>query len=105
MALNNWSLEKARRIFYVCSEVRDFGKAVESLFRRTYPENMDVVRENVLKAFLENCTETADFRMTVKRTKPQTLQEAVKNAIQVECIWLEESERRQTTKPTNPCLI
>ena len=32
MAMNNWSLEKARRIFYVCSEVRDFGKAVESLF-------------------------------------------------------------------------
>ena len=154
MALNNWSLEKARRIFlcllrgqaesfayglplevqsnwaslkahmeerfglfamrdsYIAEaklrrkksdeNFRDFGQAVESLFRRAYPGNMDVIRENALTTFLENCSNTADFRMAVKRTKPQTLQEAVKNAIQEECIRLGESEKKAANKPNKP---
>ena len=81
---------------------RDFGQAVESLFRRAYPENLDVVRENALTTFLENCNESADFRMAVKRTKPQTLQEAVKNAIQEECIRLGESEKKNANRPNKP---
>ena len=63
---------------------------MESLFRRAYPDSLDVIRENALTTFLEN---SADFRMAVKRTKPQTLQEAVKNAIQEECIKMGESEK------------
>ena len=53
---------------------RHFGQAVESLSRRAYPENLDVVRENALTTFLENCSDSADFRMAVKQTRPQTLQ-------------------------------
>ena len=152
MALNNWSQEKARRIFlcllrgqaesfayglpyevqsnwkslkghmeerfgllamrdsYIAEaklrrkkadeNFRDFGQAVESLFRRAYPESLDVIRENALTTFLENCSDSADFRMAVKRTKPQTLQEAVKNAIQEECIRLGESDKKN--KPAKP---
>ena len=129
-ALNNWSQEKARRIFlcllrgqaesfayrlplekqsnwsslknhveeksgllamrysYIAEaklrrkksneHFKDFGQDVESLFRRTSPESLDVVMENALTSFLEKCSDSADFRMTVKRTKPQTFQEAVK---------------------------
>ena len=81
---------------------RDFGQAVESLFRRAYPESLDVIRENALTTFLENCSDSADFRMAVKRTKPQTLQEAVKNAIQEECIRMGESEKKSMSKPSKP---
>ena len=81
---------------------RDFGQAVESLFRRAYPENLDVDRENALTTFLENCSNSADSRMAVKRTKPHTLQEAVKNAIQEECIRLGESEKKNANRPNKP---
>ena len=76
---------------------RDFGQAVES-FRRAYSENLDVVRENTLTTFLENCSESADFRMAVKNTKPHTLQEA----IQEECIRLGESEKKNANRPNKP---
>ena len=81
---------------------RDLGQAVEKFFRRAYPENLDVVRENALTTVLENCSDSADFRMAVKRTRPQTLQDAVKNVIQEECIRLGESEKQSTSKPTRP---
>ena len=55
-------------------KIIDFGQAVESLFRLAYPENLDVVTENALTTFLENCSDYADFRMAVKRTIPETLQ-------------------------------
>ena len=73
---------------------RDFGQAVESLFRGAYPESLDVIRENALTTFLENCSDSADFRVAVKCTKPQTLQEAVKNAIQKNVYGWEKVTRR-----------
>jgi hypothetical protein len=42
----------------------------------TYPENPDIVEENAMKAFLDNCGQSEDFRLAVKRTRPKTLQEA-----------------------------
>ena len=80
---------------------RDFGQAVES-FRKAYSENLDVVRENTLTTFLENCSDSADFSMAVKNTKPHTLQEAVKNAIQKACIRLGESEKKNANRPNKP---
>ena len=79
---------------------RDFGQAVESLFRRAYPKSLDVIRENALTTFLKIVAIRRTFRMAVKRTKPQTLQEAVKNAIQEECIRFGESDKKN--KPTKP---
>lgn len=31
--------------------LRDFGKAIEDLYRRAYPENPDIVEENANKSF------------------------------------------------------
>jgi hypothetical protein len=30
--------------------LRDFGQALEDLYRRVYPENLDIVEENAMKA-------------------------------------------------------
>lgn len=40
--------------------------------------------------------------MTVKRIKPQTLREAIKNSIQEECIRIGESDKENMHKPTKP---
>ena len=59
--------------------LRDFGQALEDLYRRACPENPDIVEENAIKAFLDKCGQSEDFRLAVKR--PKTLQEAVVNAM------------------------
>lgn len=61
--------------------LRDFGQALEDLYRRAYPENPDIVEENAIKAFLDKCGQSDDFRLAVKRTRPKTLQEDVINAM------------------------
>jgi predicted metalloprotease len=62
--------------------LRDFGQALEDLYRRAYPANPDIVEENAITAFLDKCGQFEDFRLAVKRTSPKTLQEAVVNAMQ-----------------------
>ena len=59
---------------------RDFGQAVD-LFRRAYPDNPQIVQEHAIKAFLDKCGQSEDFRLAVKGTRPKTLQEAVTNAM------------------------
>lgn len=66
--------------------LRDFGQAIEELYRRAYPENSDIVEEKAIKSFLDKCGQSEDFRLAVKRTRPKTLQEAVLNAMQEECL-------------------
>ena len=56
---------------------RDFGQALEDLYRRAYPNNPEIVQESAIKTFLNKCGQSEDFRLAVKRTKPKTLQEAV----------------------------
>lgn len=72
--------------------LRDFGQAIEDLYRRAYPENPDIVEENAIKSFLDKCGQSEDFRLAVKRTRPKTLQEAVLNAMQEECLRVGERE-------------
>jgi hypothetical protein len=50
--------------------LRDFGQALEDLYRRAYPENSDIVEENAMKAFLDKCGQSEDFRLAVKMTRP-----------------------------------
>jgi predicted metalloprotease len=50
--------------------LRDFGQALEDLYRRTYPENPNIVEENAMKAFLDKCGQSEDFRLAVKMTRP-----------------------------------
>ena len=69
---------------------RDFGQAIEDLYRRAYPENLEHVQESSMKTFMDNCSDTEDFRLGVKRTRPKTLQDAVTAAMQEECIIMTE---------------
>ena len=57
-----------------------FGQAVEDLYRKAYPNNMDILKEQAMITFLDNCHESVDFRLAVKRTSPKTIQETVTNA-------------------------
>ncbi|CAC5364672.1 unnamed protein product [Mytilus coruscus] len=50
--------------------LRDFGQAIEDLYRRAYPGNPEIVEENSIKAFLDKCGQSEDFRLAVKRTRP-----------------------------------
>ena len=80
--------------------LRDFGQALEDIYQRAYPENPDIVEENAIKAFLDKCGQSDDFRLAVKRTRPKTLQEAVINAMQEECLRVGGKELTKE-KPVN----
>jgi hypothetical protein len=56
---------------------RDFGQAIADLYRRAHLNNRDYVEEASLKTFLDNCNVDEEFRLAVKRMRPNTLQEAV----------------------------
>lgn len=72
---------------------RDFGQAIEDLYRKAYPDNREYIKESSLKTFLDNCSEDSDFRYAVKRIRPKTLQDAITAAMQEECIRLGENSR------------
>ncbi|CAC5415589.1 unnamed protein product [Mytilus coruscus] len=79
--------------------LRDFGQAIEDLYRRAYPGNPEIVEENSIKAFLDKCGQSEDFRLSVKRTRPNTLQEAVINSMQEECLRVGEKDLAKHFKP------
>ena len=72
---------------------REFGQVVEDLYRKAYPNNLDIVKEQSLITFLDNCHESTDFRLAVKRTNPKTTQEAITSAMKEECLRLTENEK------------
>lgn len=73
---------------------------MEDLYRRAYQDNPDIVEENAIKAFLDKCGQSDDFRLAVKRTRPMTLQGAVINTMQEECLRVGEKELAKD-KPVN----
>ncbi|CAC5386204.1 unnamed protein product [Mytilus coruscus] len=79
--------------------LRDFGQAIEDLYRRAYPGNPEIVEENSIKAFLDKCGQSEEFRLAVKRTRPNTLQEAVINSMQEECLRAGEKDLVKEVKP------
>ena len=81
---------------------RDFAQSVEDLYRRAHPDNRDFVQESSLKTFLDNCCDTEDFRLAVRRTRPKTLQDAVTAAMQEECIRVSEDRKHADGKPYKP---
>ena len=81
---------------------RDFGQAIQDLYRRAYPENREYVQESSMKTFMDNCSEIEDFRLAVKRTRPKTLEEAVTAAMQEECIRITESKNPKDKKDYKP---
>lgn len=78
---------------------RDFGQAIEDLYRRAFPDNRDFVTESSLKTFLDNCSSNEDFRLAVKRTRPKTLSEAITAAMQEECIRFTENRKHKLYAP------
>ena len=72
---------------------REFGQAIEDLYRKAYPESAEIVREQSVSTFLDNCHDSSDFRLAVKRTRPRTLQDAITAAIQEESLRLTEREK------------
>ncbi|VDH93921.1 Hypothetical predicted protein [Mytilus galloprovincialis] len=57
--------------------LRDFGQAIEDLYRRTFPGNPEIVEENCIKAFLDN--------------EPDLIPAgAVNNSMQKECLRIGE---------------
>ena len=87
-----------------CESLRDFGQAIEDLYRRAYPGNPEIVEENSIKVFLDKCGQSEDFRLAAKRTRPRTLQEAVVNAMQEECLRAGEKDLAKEVKPAQ-CLV
>jgi len=79
--------------------LRDFGQAIEDLYRRAYPSNSEIVEENAIKSFLDKCGQSEDFRLAVKRMRPKTLQEAVHYALQEECLRAGEKDLAKETRP------
>ena len=81
---------------------RDFGQAIQDLYRRAYPENREYVQEGSVKTFLDNCSENEDFRLAVKRTRPLSMDEAVTSAMQEECIRLTENRKFRDQRNQRP---
>ncbi|VDI84212.1 Hypothetical predicted protein [Mytilus galloprovincialis] len=79
--------------------LRVFGQAIEDLYRRAYPDNPEIVEERSINAFLDKCGQSDDFRLAVKRTRPNILQEAVINAMQEECLRVGEKDLAKHLKP------
>ena len=77
---------------------RDFGQALEDLYRRAYPNNPEILQESAIKTFLNKCGQSEDFRLAVKRTKPKTLQEAVTSAMQEDCLRIGEKGLLQESR-------
>ena len=81
--------------------LRDFGQAIEDLYRRAYPSSPEIVEESAIKSFLDKCGQAEDFRLAVKRTRPKTLQDAVLSAMQEECLRAGEKDLAKDGKIVN----
>lgn len=81
---------------------REFGQAIEDLFRKAYPHNIEIVEEQAIITFLDNCHESTDFRLAVKRTRPKTLHEAITSSVQEESLRLTERERSRSDSSSRP---
>ena len=88
----------------VNESLRDFGQALEDLYRRAYPNSPDLSEEPAITAFLGKCGRAEEFRLAVKRTKPTTLHQVVLNAMEEECMRLTETDPKKTPQPLRPVL-
>ena len=59
------------------------------------------MKEKSLQTFLDNCHESTDFRLTVKRADPKTIQEAITSAMKEECLQMTENEKTSSELSTN----
>lgn len=83
---------------------RDFGQAIDDLYRKAYPDIREYIKESSLKTFLDNCSEDSEFRYAVKRIRPKTLQDAITAAMRsvldlektLENIMLEQTDAQCT---------
>lgn len=81
---------------------RDFEQAIYDLYSRPCPENRDYAQEGSVRPFSDNCSEKEGFRIAVKRTRPGMLDDAVKSAMQEECISMTANKKRDVRYPRPP---
>lgn len=81
---------------------RDFGQAIQDLYRRAYPKNREYVLESSMKTFLDNCSASEKFRLAEKRTRPKTLDNAWTAAMQEEYMRSTENNIYQSRKDYEP---
>ena len=81
---------------------REFSQAIEDLYRKAYPDNTEIVEEQAMITFLDNCHDSTDFRLAVKRTRPETLHDAVTAAVLEESLRLTERERSRFDSRSRP---
>ncbi|CAG2233185.1 unnamed protein product [Mytilus edulis] len=74
-------------------------EAIEDLYCRAYPDSPEIEDENFIKTLLDKCGQSEDFRLAVKRTRPNTLHDAVINAMQEECFRVGEKGITKQFKP------
>ncbi|CAC5364643.1 unnamed protein product [Mytilus coruscus] len=77
---------------------RDLGQSIEDLYRRAYPASPDTVQENSIKTFLDAYGESEEFRLSVRRSRPKTLQDAVTSAMEKEYIRLSKRHKISAKK-------
>lgn len=54
--------------------LRDFGQAIEDVYRRAYHGHPDIIEGNAIKSFLDKYGQSEDFRLAIKRIRIKTLQ-------------------------------
>ena len=81
---------------------REFGQAIEDLYRKAYPDNTGIVEKQAIITFLDNCHDSTDFRLAVKRTRPKTLHDVVSSAAQEESLQWTERERSKLDSRSRP---
>lgn len=84
-----------------CQKCREFCQAVQSLFRMVYPESLDVIRANALTMFLENCSDSADFRIAVKPPSHRLCRKRLKTPFKKNVYGWEKVTRRTLTSLSN----
>ena len=46
--------------------LRELGQTLDELYKKAYPSNAEMVHEQTLNTFLNNCHELTDLRLAVK---------------------------------------
>lgn len=59
-------------------------------------------KKEASRPFSDNCSEKEGFRIAVKRTRPGMLDDAVKSAMQEECISMTANKKRDVRYPRPP---
>ena len=78
----------------------EFGHVIEGLYRKALPGNPEFIQDQ--KVFLDNCNDSSNLRILVKRTFPRNMQEAITIAMQRERVRLTKRDARPKELQVHP---